>query len=77
MTDNKRVITTWSSDEFEDMIYAAREAHIRFKRARTEFRKGNEAYSLWDEETLAEKIAHYLDLEAKLIARYEACGFEW
>ncbi len=61
-----------------DMVYAAREATIRFKRARTLFREGNEAYSQWDEDTLAERIAHYTNLEVMLQERYQAAfSEEW
>ena len=62
----------FTQHEMDDLIYAARDAEIRFKRARTELRKGNEAYSQWDEETLAERITHYKNLEAKLKALYYA-----
>ena len=60
------IVCVFNQDEYYDLIYAAREATIRFKRARTEFRKGNEAYSQWDEETLEERITHYTSLEDRL-----------
>jgi len=59
----------FSQDEMNDLIYAAREATIRFKRARTEFRSGNKVYSQWSEEDLAERVAHYSKLEEKLVAQ--------
>ena len=61
----------------DDLIMAARDATIRFKRARTEMRAGNEAYSQWDEETLRERIAHYINLEDKLKALYQAYYGDW
>ena len=68
----------FSQDEMNDLIYAAREATIRFKRARTEFRSGNQVYSQWSEEDLAERVAHYSKLEEKLVAQYEsAFGEAW
>ena len=68
---------SFTKEEVDDLIYAAREATIRFKRARTEFRKGNEEYAHWDEEVLREKIMHYANLEATLKAKYEAYYGEW
>ena len=68
----------FSQAEMNDLIYAAREAAIRFKRARTEFRSGNKVYSQWNEKDLAERVAHYSKLEEKLVAQYEsAFGEAW
>ena len=68
----------FTRDEMNDMIYAAREARIRFKRARTLFREGHESYSQWDEETLNESIAHYTNLEMMLREKHEvAFGDVW
>ena len=68
----------FSKEEFSDMIYAAREARIRFKRARTEFRALNKSYMMWDEETLEERICHFDNLEKSLCEKYQAAfGEEW
>ena len=68
----------FSKDEMNDLIYAAREAEIRFKRARTEFRKGNESYSSWDPEDLEYNINHYKEMEQMLKDKYrEAFGEYW
>ena len=68
----------FSQEQFSDMIYAAREATVRFKRARTEFRLGNEAYSHWDEETLAMEVSHYNNMEKFLCEKYKvAYGIDW
>ena len=67
----------FTQKELDQMVSAAREATIRFKRARAEFRAGNEAYSHWDEEILRENIAHYSNLESTLRARYIAYFGEW
>lgn len=68
----------FSREEFNDMIYAARDAGIRFKRARTEFNKGNESYSQWTLEDLDERIQHYKRLELRLASQYEqAFGDVW
>ena len=61
----------FSPDEVIDMIQAAREATIRFKRARTELRKGNPNYLHFQEDFLTEQMCNFADLEGKLVARYE------
>ena len=69
---------TFSKEEFTDLIYSAREATIRFKRALTLYRSGNDDYSHWDFDTLSERIAHYHNLECRLRAKYEvAFGEAW
>ena len=60
---------SFTKDEMTDLIYAAQDAMIRFKRARTELRKGNESYQQWDEETLLERITHYSNLRDNLKAK--------
>ena len=68
----------FSKEEMYDMIYAAREARIRFKRARTEMRAENVAYIQWDEESLDYNIKRYTAVEVMLRERYqEAFGEEW
>lgn len=68
----------FSKEEMDSMVYSAREARIRFKRARTLFREGNVAYLQWDEDTLAERIAHYTNLEVMLREKYAvAFGEDW
>ena len=62
----------FSKEEFDELVYAAREATIRFKRARTEFRKGNPAYLNWGIDELNERIIHYSNLEEKLKGKYQA-----
>ena len=71
-------MSEFTRDEMNDLIYSAREARIRFKRARTLFREGHESYSMWDEETLDERIAHYSNLEVMLREKHEvAFGDVW
>ncbi len=68
----------FTKEEMGGLVFAAREATIRFKRARTEFRKGNEAYSQWTEEALGVKIEDYTRMERSLKVKYEeAFGEEW
>ena len=62
----------FAKHEMFDLISAAREAHIRYKRARTELNNNNPRYEMWDIETLNERIEHYLNLESKLLSLYEA-----
>ena len=67
----------FTKDEMEELIYSAQDAMVRFKRARTEMRKGNEAYSQWDEETLLERITHYSNLRDSLKAKAIAFYGDW
>ncbi len=62
----------FTKEEFNDLIYAAREATIRFTRARSEFRKGNKVYSHWTEEELEDRMQEYVTLESKLVKLYES-----
>ena len=61
----------FTQQEAYDLVYAAREAQIRYRRARTEKRKGNPAYQLWDDDTLDEYIAHYKEMEQMLQDKYQ------
>ena len=78
MTDNQEGKFTFTREQAYDLVYAAREAQIRFKRARTEKRKGNPGYQQWDEERLKECIDHYSDMEDMLKSKYlETFGEHW
>jgi hypothetical protein len=69
---------TFSEDEMYDLVYCAREATIRFKRARTEMRKGNDAYSHHTEEECQADIDKYSRIERTLKIKYEeAFGKAW
>ena len=68
----------FSQEEMSELIYAAREAQIRFKRARTLYREGHESYSQWDEDTLNHSVAKFANLELSLCERYQvAFGEAW
>ena len=68
----------FTRDEMNDLIYSAREAQIRFKRARTLYREGHESYAMWDEDTLNESISKFSNLEADLREKYQAAfGEAW
>ena len=75
---DKRIGIMLPIADYEEVLYASREAQIRFKRARAEFRNGNEAYSHWDEDLLNHELAQYTKLEEKLTRLYqEATGEDW
>ena len=57
----------FTQDEYDTLIEAAREAQIRFKRARTELRSGNPQYSHWHEDSLNESIDKFKALEQLLL----------
>ena len=75
---------TFSKDEFYDLVYAAREAEIRFKRLRTKT-YGEQARDEIDDETFQyrvdecnESIAHFKSMEAWLKNKYhESFGEHW
>ena len=68
----------FSKEEMNDLIYSAREATIRYKRARTLYREGHESYAMWDEDTLNDKVAKFANLEASLCEKYQAAfGEAW
>ena len=53
-----------SWEEFDELYYACREAEIRFKRLRTQVKKGENL--LWTEEECDAKIAQYRRLQDKV-----------
>ena len=57
-------------DEFDELVYAARDAGIRFKRMRTMWLKDETLYAHWNLEELDEKISHYERLEKQLTDLY-------
>ena len=68
----------FSKEEMNDLIYSAREAQVRFKRARTLYREGHESYSHWDEETLNYSVDKFANLETSLCEKYQvAFGEAW
>ena len=72
---NEKVCVMFSQAEMYDMVYAAREAEIRFKRLRTKTRAEKDSmdpedysYRITD---CNENIAHYRRMERMLKVRYE------
>ena len=64
-------------DELYDLIYAAREAHIRFKRLRKCVRRGDEDVSHWSEDECTDHAKRLTSLEKFLIEKYEDEFGEW
>ena len=60
-----------SDEDLDDIIYACREAQIRFQRAKTELNHNNERYLHWNKDYLNEKICHFADLEGRMISKFE------
>ena len=73
---------TFTKDEFYDVIYAAREAEIRFKRLRTKtyaekYEMDAEDYAYKIQEC-NESIAHFKAMETWLKVKYlDAFGEDW
>ena len=68
----------FSQDEFDDLIYAAREANIRFSRLRKCVKRGDEDVSHWTVEECDKKIQHYKSLESNLISKFrQAFDTDW
>ena len=68
----------FSQDEFDDLIYAAREANIRFSRLRKCVKRGDEDVRHWTVEECDKKIEHYKNLESNLISKFrQAFDTDW
>ena len=83
---NEEVSIGFTRAEFYDVIYAAREAEIRFKRLRTKTREESSSHLTEEEanrnqyviEECNEKIAHYKSMETWLKNKYrDAYGEYW
>ena len=75
---DKRIGIMIPVEDMNDVIYAAREAFIRWKRARTEMRKGNDSYTHLNEVYVEEKMAYWTAHEEKMVRLYEdATGETW
>ena len=69
---SSKLTVTFTNEEYDDLIYACREAQIRFKRLRTAVRRGDDDVQHWDVDECNEKIEHFADLESKLVDRIPA-----
>lgn len=75
MTDY--ITTTFTLDEFDALIYAAREAQIRFKRLKSQINDGSYSGGI-DLEECDVKVSHYKEMEKNLTDRWkESTGKEW
>ena len=68
---------SFQRDELYDVIYAAREAQIRFKRLRKSVRRGDEDTTHWSEDECNEHIKQFASLEKFLIDKYQKVFGEW
>ena len=60
----------FSKAEFSELISAAREARIRWKKAKTLWKVRHHAYLKHDENELEENIERFANVEKMLIERY-------
>ena len=68
----------FSEAEFSELISAAKEARIRWKKARTLRKVRHHAYLKHDENELEENIERFAKVEKMLIERYrETTGETW
>ena len=68
----------FTKQEFDDLIAAAKEARIRWKKARTLWKVGHHAYLKHNEQELEENIERYKQTEKMLIDRYKTVtGEDW
>ena len=80
--DDREELISFSKSEFYDLIYAARDAHIRYKRLRTQVRENasqaDPDYVSWKIDDCTEAIEHYNAMEDWLRKKYrEAFGVYW
>ena len=68
----------FTKKEFGELIAAAKEAGIRWKKARTLWKEGHHAYTRHNEQELRENIERFKQTEKMLIDRYKTVtGDEW
>ena len=71
------LVLKFTRKEFDELVYCAREAQIRFMRLRTQVRN-DPSSSHWTEEECDEKIAHYQAVERDLVKRFKnLTGENW
>ena len=75
---HKQMNFEFSQAEFSELISAAREARIRWKKAKTLWKVRHHAYLKHDENELEENIERFANVEKMLIERYkESTGESW
>lgn len=74
----ERMKFDFTKEEFDDLIAAAKEARIRWKKARTLWKVRHHAYLRHNAIELEENIERFSRIETMLIERYKtATGEDW
>tara|TARA_Y100001933_G_scaffold256344_1_gene300890 strand:- start:1197 stop:1544 length:348 start_codon:yes stop_codon:yes gene_type:complete len=74
----QRMKFDFTKEEFDDLIAAAKEARIRWKKARTLWKVRHHAYLRHNAIELEENIERFSRIETMLIERYKtATGEDW
>ena len=72
------LVLKFTRKEFDELVYCAREAQIRFMRLRAQLRDNPPTNSHWTVEECEEKIAHYHAVERDLTKRFNnLTGENW
>tara|TARA_B100001113_G_scaffold245570_1_gene202053 strand:+ start:190 stop:576 length:387 start_codon:yes stop_codon:yes gene_type:complete len=68
----------FSEEEFRELIAAAKEAQVRWKKARTLWKVGHHAYLKHNEQELTDNIDRFKQTEQMLLDRYKSVtGDDW
>ncbi len=68
----------FSNEEFSELIAAAKEAQVRWKKARTLWKVGHHAYLKPNEQELTNNINRFKQTEQMLLDRYKSVtGDDW
>jgi len=74
----KRLKFDFSNEEFSELIAAAKEAQVRWKKARTLWKVGHHAYLKHNEQELTENINRFKQTEQMLLDQYKSLtGNDW
>ena len=72
------ITVTYNKEEYDMLVYAAREAQIRFKRLRKRVLRGDTDVCHWDIEEVYEEIERFKTHEAQLTDKFqELTGESW
>jgi len=68
----------FSKEEYDELVFAAKEARIRWKKAKTLWKVKHHAYLKHDEKELDENISRFAEVEEMLLSRYKKTnGEDW
>ena len=74
----QRMKFDFSNEEFSELIAAAKEAQVRWKKARTLWKVGHHAYLKHNEQELTNNINRFKQTEQMLLDRYKSVtGDDW